>query len=172
MSVTTLEFEEHLNCMLATMEDRKRCEWCGCQDDQRRIGPRSKLCDRCKKWSRKEQIALEWQRNNSDLIGKEAGIYYEYCIQFANLCREEGQIISWKGPITSRELETELEFLTEQFWGKKDRIGGTSLLFGQFSDAQCRLLMYLFQRMHNVWLQHKRQVFAWENTNEKFFPRI
>ena len=164
MSVTTLEFEEHLNCLLTRMENWKRCNWCGCQEDQRHIGPRSKLCDRCKKWSRKEQLALEWQRNNSDLVGKEAGLHYEYCIQFANLCREEGQIYSWKGPTTSLQLETSLEFLTEQFFGKKDKIGGTILTFGQFSDAQRRLLMYLFQRMRNVWLQHRRHDFAWDKT--------
>jgi hypothetical protein len=172
MPVTTLEFEEHLNCLLTRMENWKRCEWCGCQEDQRRIGARSKLCDRCKKWRRKEQLALEWQRNNADLVGKEAGFYYEYCVQFANLCREEGAIHSWKGPIASLELETELEFLTEQFFGEKGKIGGTILTFGQFSDAQRRLLMYLFQRMHNVWLQHRRHDFAWEKIREKLNLRV
>ena len=172
MSVTTSEFEEHLNCLLTTREGWKRCEWCGCQEDQRHIDPRSKLCDRCKKWSRKEQLALESQRNNPDLVGKEAGLHYEYWIQFANLCREEGQIHSWKGPVTSLELETELEFLTEQFFGKKDKIGGTILTFGQFSDAQRRLLMCLFERMHKIWLQHKRPDFAWENTRDKLYPRV
>lgn len=169
MSVTTTEFEEHLNCLLTQMESRRRCEWCGCQDDKRRIGPRSRLCNRCKTWRRKEQLALQWQRDNPDLVGKEAGNHHEYCIQFANLCREEGQIISWKGPVTALELEAELEFLTEQFFGKKDKISGEISKFKQFSDAQRRLLMYLFQEMHNVWLQHKRSDFAREKTLEKFY---
>lgn len=168
MSVTTSKFEQHLNGLLRNMEDWKRCEWCGCQEDQRYIGPRSKLCDRCKRWRRKEQLALEWQRRNPDLVGKKAGLPYNYDIQFASLCRDEGQIHSWKGPITPLQLEAELEFLTEQFFGKKDRLGGTVITFGQFSDAQRRLLMYVFQRMHNVWLQHRRHDFALSQTLELF----
>ncbi|MFZ1085054.1 MAG: hypothetical protein WAN35_08830 [Terracidiphilus sp.] len=160
MSITTLEFEQHLNGWLAGIENWRRCEWCGCDDGQKRIGPRSKLCDSCKEWRRKERLALKWQQENPNCIGKEEGIHYEYCIQFANLCREEGHIQSWKGPITAIELESELEFLTEIFFGKKDKIGGTIIEFKQFSDAQRRLLMYIFRRMHKVWLQHSRRNFA------------
>jgi hypothetical protein len=172
MSVTISEFEEDSNWVLTSMEEQERCKWCGCTDDQRFIDPRSKLCRRCKKWSREERLALEWQRNNPHLVRKEDGLRYEYCIQFAKLCREEGQIHSWKGPITPLQLETELEVLTEQFFGKKDKIGHSLVTFAQFSSTQRRLLMYLLERMHIVSLQHRRRDIAWQLTLKEFFPNV
>jgi hypothetical protein len=172
MSVTTLEFEQHLNGWLAEMENWRRCEWCGCDDGQKRIGPRSKLCDSCKEWRRKDRLAAEWKQVNPDPFGQEDGIHYEYCIQFAALCREEGRIHSWEGPVTALELELELEFLSEQFFGKKDKVAGTVVEFKQFSDAQRRLLMYLFERMHKVWLRHSRRTFAFQQAMHKAFPSV
>lgn len=172
VSVTTPEFEQHLNGWLADAENWRRCEWCGCDDGQKRIGPRSKLCESCKEWRRKERIALEWKRNNPSPFSKEEGLYHEYCIQFAALCREEGQVHSWKEAVTSFKLESELEFLTELFLGKKDKISGTIIEFGQFSEAQRRLLMYLLERMHKVWLRHSRRSFAIQQVMHKAFPSI
>jgi len=168
MSVTTPEFEQHLTEWLARLPNWRRCEWCGGDDGQKRIGPRSKLCDSCKEWRRKERLVLNWQRQNPDLVGKEEGIYYERCIQYALLCREEGHVHSWEGPVTPLNLELELEFLTEQCFGKRDKISGTIIEFSQFSDAQRRLLMYLFERMHKVWLQHNRRNFATDAAVSKY----
>jgi hypothetical protein len=78
-------------------------------------------------------------------VGKEEGFYYEYCIQFAALCREEGQIHSWRGPITPLQLEWHLRSLTEPSLGKG--VFGSTIEFGQFSDAQRRLLMYMLEQM-------------------------
>lgn len=168
MSVTTSEFENQLNGRLADMESWKRCEWCGSDESEKRIGPRSKLCDSCKEWKRKERLALEWQRENPDRVGKEDGFYYERCVQFAALCREEGHIYSWKETVTPFKLESELEFLTEKFLGRKDKISGTIINFGQFSDAQRRLMMYMLERIHKVWLQHQRRSFATDATVTKY----
>jgi hypothetical protein len=103
---------------------------------------------------------LKWQKENPDRIYTEDGIPYERCIQFATLCREEGRVHAWQGPVTALELELELEFLTEKFFGKRDKIGGTIVEFKQFSGAQRRLLMYIFDMVHKVWLRHKRATFS------------
>jgi len=50
MSVTTLEFEQHLNGWLAEMENWRRCEWCGCDDGQKRIGHGANSVIACKEW--------------------------------------------------------------------------------------------------------------------------
>ena len=148
------------------MESWKRCEWCGCDDGQKRIGPRSKLCDSCKEWRRKERLALEWQQENPDRVGKEEGIYYEYCIQFANLCREEGHQNSWKGPISPLKLEWTLQDLTHKILGKG--VFGSTVLFGKFSDAQRRLLMYMIEGMTKTNLRHHRSGYAMDAAITKY----
>src|SRR5258707_693202 len=105
MTMTTSEFEQRLNRYLESMESRKRCEWCG--DDRRHIGPRSKLCDTCKEWRRRERRAIEWKREFPNRVDHEEGLHYEYCIQYAALCREEGTLRSWEGPISPLNLEWE-----------------------------------------------------------------
>ncbi len=167
MAITTPEFEQRLDRFLADMVNRKRCEWCG--DDERRIGPRSKLCDSCKEWRRRERRAIEWKRKFPNRVGQE-GVYYEYRIQCAALCRAEGTLHSWDGPISPLDLEWELEALTERFLGE-DVFGGTALYFEQYSPAQRRLLKYIFQRMTKVWLRHHRRGFAMEAAMNKTFPR-
>jgi hypothetical protein len=158
MLVTTLDFEQHLNTWLAGIEHWKRCEWCGCDDSQKRIGPRSKLCDSCKAWKRKERLALKWQQENPGLVKTQEGIYPEYCIQFAVLCREEGHISSWKGPVTPLKLEWEFQGFTEQFLGKG--IFANTIHFAQFSNAQRRLLMYMLEEMTKARLRRRRRSFA------------
>lgn len=111
---------------------------------------------------------MNWQQQNPDLVGKEEGIYYERCIQYALLCREEGHVHSWEGSITPLNLELEFEFLTEQCFGRRDKISGTIIEFSQSSDAQRRLLMYLFERVHKVWLQHNRRNFATDAAVSKY----
>lgn len=167
MAITTSEFEQRLSDFLIRMENRKRCEWCG--DDERHIGPRSKLSDNCKEWRRKEQRALEWKRKAPDRVDEEVH-RYEYWIQYAALCREEGMLHSWNRPISPLDLDRELEALTERFLGEKG-FGSTTFYFGQFSAAQRRLLKYMFQRMTNVWLRHHRRGFAIERVMDKTFPR-
>jgi hypothetical protein len=166
------ESEDDANWVLSSMEKQERCKWCGCPADQAIIDPRSKLCRICKKWSREEQLALDWQRNNPDLVRKKDGLHFEYCIQFAKLCREEGQIHSWRWSVTPLQLETELEFLTEQFFGKKDKISHTLITFAQFNRTQRRLLMSLFEQMHIIWLQHRRRDTAWKRTLHEFSPNV
>jgi len=167
MAITTVEFEERLDHFLSTMENQKRCEWCG--DDERHIGPRSKLCDNCKRWRRREQRAIEWKRKFPNRVDQGA-LYYEYCIQFAALRRAEGTLHSWDGPISPLDLEWELEALTERFLGE-NIFGSTTLYFGQFSSTQRRLLKYMFQRITKVWLRHHRRGFAIEAAVNKAFPR-
>ncbi len=168
MAITTPEFEEGLNDFLTRMENWKRCEWCG--DDERHIGPRSKLCDSCKEWRRKERRAIEWKRKFPNRVNHEEGLYYEYCIQFAALCRAEGTLHSWDGPISPLDLESELVALTERFLGESI-FGSSTFYFGQFSSAQRRLLKYMFQRMTKVWLRHHRRGFAIEKVWDKTSPR-
>lgn len=166
MAITNLESEERLNGFLQRMENRNRCEWCG--DDERHIGPRSKLCDSCKEWRRRERRALEWKREFPNRVDEE-GLRYEYWIQYAALCRAEGTLHSWDGPISPLDLEWELEALTERFLGESI-FGSTTFYFGQFSAAQRRLLKYMFQRMTKVWLRHHRRSFAIEEVMNKSFP--
>ena len=168
MAITTSEFEQSLNDLLTRMENRKRCEWCG--DDERHIGPRSTLCDTCKEWRRRERRAVEWKQKFPNRVGHEEGLHYEYYIQYAALCREEGTLRSWEGPISPLNLEWELEALTERFLGE-NIFGSTTFYFGQFSSAQRRLLMYMFLRMTKVWLRHHRRGFAIEKVMYKAFPR-
>jgi hypothetical protein len=168
MSITTSEFERNLSEWLAERAKFRRCEWCGCDDCQRHIGPRSKLCDSCKEWRRKERLALDWQQQNPDRAGKEEGIYYEYCVQFAATCREEGHIRFWEAPVTAIRLEWELESLTQKLFGKKDTIHSTETEFKNFSDAQRRLLMYLLEQILKIWLQHRRSTFATERALMKW----
>jgi hypothetical protein len=158
MSVTTTEFEQYLNGWLSEIENWKRCEWCGCDDGQKRIGPRSKLCSSCKEWRRRERLALKWQEENPESARKHEGIPYEYCIQFATMCREEGHINTWTGPITPLNLEWRLQDLTEQFLGRG--VFGNTVHFGKFSDAQRRLLMYMIEGMAKARLRHRRRNFA------------
>jgi hypothetical protein len=167
MAITTSEFEQRLERFLASMENRKRCEWCG--DHERRIGPRSKLCDSCKEWRRRELRAIEWKRKSPNRVDQE-GLYHEYHIQYAVLCRAEGTLHSWDGPISPLDLEGELEALTERFLGE-NIFGGTTLYFGQFSPAQRRLLKYIFQRMTRVWLRHHRRGFAIDEAVNRTSPR-
>jgi|SRR5208282_346871 len=156
MAITTVESEERLNHYLASMENWKRCEWCG--DDERRIGPRSKLCNSCKKCGRRERRAIEWKRKFPNRVGQES-VQNEYCIQYAALCRAEGTLHSWDGPISPLDLEWELDALTKRFLGESI-FGGATSYFGLFSPAQRRLLKYMFQRMTKVWLRHHRRGFA------------
>lgn len=159
MAITTSEFEQRLTDLLTKMENQKRCEWCG--DEGRHIGPRSKLCDCCKGWRRKERRAIEWKRKFPNRVDHEEGRRYEYWIQYAALCREEGKLHSWDSPISPLDLDGELECLTERLLGESI-FGSTTFYFAQFSSAQRRLLKYMFQRMTKVWLRHHRKRFAIE----------
>jgi hypothetical protein len=103
-------------------------------------------------------------------VGKEEGFYYEYCIQYAALCREEGQIHSWRGTITPLQLEWHLQSLTESSLGKG--VFGSTIDFGQFSDAQRRLLMYMLEQMTKARLRHRRRGFASDAMLKKHLPNI
>ena len=82
MAVTTPEFEKHLSSLLAEREKWRRCAWCGWDDGRRRMGLRDKLCNRCKEWRRKENLALKWQGKNPRRLGSDEGLrVYEYAIQ-------------------------------------------------------------------------------------------
>jgi len=168
MEVTTSEFERRLNDFLGRMGNSKRCEWCG-DIDEGHIGRRSKLCDSCKVWRRRERRALEWKQKfpNRDEEGLRR---YEYWIQYAALCRAAGTL-SCDGPISPLDLEREIEALTERFFGESVFGCSATFLFGQFSSAQRRLLKYMFLRMTRVWLRHHRRGFAIEKVIEKAFPR-
>ncbi len=168
MAITTSEFEQSLNDFLTRMENWKRCEWCG--DDERHIGPRSKLCDSCKEWRRKEQRAIEWKQKFPSRVNHEEGLLYEYWIQYAALCRAAGTLRSWEGPISSLDLEWEIEALTKRLLGESVIGSGATFLFGQFSPAQRRLLKYMFQQITNVWLRHHRRSFAIDEVMKKAFP--
>jgi hypothetical protein len=85
----------------------------------------------------------------------------EYNVEYAALCRGEGQICSWKGPISPLNLEWELKSFSERFCGE-DVFGHTTLYFEQFSETQRRLLMFLFEELTKVWVRHRRQSFAIE----------
>jgi hypothetical protein len=169
MAITTEEFEQQLNDLLTRMEDWKRCEWCGCDDRQKRTAANSKLCNSCKEWKRREHHAEKWIREHSDRTGAEEYMRAEYDIQYATLCREEGQICSWQGPITPLNLEWELQSISKQFCGE-DVFGHTTLYFEQFSGAQKRMLMYLFEELTKVWIRNRRRSFAIDNVMKKHFP--
>jgi hypothetical protein len=94
----------------------------------------------------------------------------EYNVEYAALCREESHICSWKGPITPLSLEWELKSISERFCGE-DVFGHTTHYFEQFSEAQRRLLMFLFEELTKVWIRHRRQSFAIDNVVKKHFPR-
>ncbi len=158
MSVTTLEFEKYLIGILDDMGSRKRCEWCGSADDQRRIGPRSKLCNRCKEWKRKESLAKEWKHKNPIRRDEEA-FHNEYVIQFTDDLRNGGGTRPWQGFVSALQLEWALADLTKHLFGE-DRPCCTTLEFAQFSDAQRQLLMYMFDQMTKIWLQRHRRNFA------------
>jgi hypothetical protein len=167
-SVTTPEFEEHLNSLLAAIENQDACNWCGRPADEVQIDSNNQLCKRCQRWNREERAALQWQLNNPTSIRDEVGIPYELTVQFAQLCREEGQIQSWKGQITNLQLEDEFETLTERLLGGRDKIVDTRRHFAQFSSAQRRLLMYLLRRANLRWIQHRRLDFARDRTLKEF----
>jgi len=167
-SVTTPEFEEHLSSLLAAIENQEACTWCGRPSDEVLIDLSTRLCKRCQRWNREEIASLQWQQNNPDLKRKERGVPYELAIQFAQLCREEGQFQSWKGPVTNCQLEDELETLTERLLGERDKLVDTRIIFAQFSDAQRRLLMYLLRRTNLRWIQHRRLDFARDRTRKEF----
>ena len=93
-----------------------------------------------------------------NLAGTEQYRRFEYDIQYAALCREEGQLCSWKGPITALNLELELKSISEQFCG--ENVFGHTYLFEQFSSAQQRLLMFLFRELTKAWIRHRRRSFA------------
>jgi len=169
MSITTDDFEQRLNDLLTRMEEWERCEWCGCDCRQRRIIANSKLCNSCKEWKQREIRAKEWIREHPDRIGTEQYMRVEYQIQYATLCREEGQLCSWKGPIDSLRLERELQLISERFCGE-DIFGDTTLYFEQFSDGQRRLLMFLFQELTKVWVRNRRRSFAINNVMKRLFP--
>lgn len=158
MAITTEEFEQRLHDLLTSMGDWPRCEWCGCDDVQRRTGANSKLCDSCKEWKRRERRAEGWIKGHPNLAGTEQYRRFEYDIQYAALCREEGQLCSWKGPITALNLELELKSISERFCG--ENVFGHTYLFEQFSSAQQRLLMFLFRELTKAWIRHRRRSFA------------
>ncbi len=152
---------------LSRMEGWRRCAWCGDTDEH--MGSRSALCDSCKEWRRRELRALAWKGrfpNRND----EESLHYKYRTQFATLCREAGNIDSWKRPVSPLQLEWELMALSERLLGE-NLFGSTAPYFDNFSPAQRRLLMYLFQRITKAWLRHHRRSFAIEKVMEKAFPR-
>jgi hypothetical protein len=169
MAITNEEFEQQLSDLLARMEEWPRCEWCGCNDHQRRTSGNSTLCDSCKDWKRREKRAEEWIQQNPDRARTEEYMRVEYNIDYATLCREEGRIGSWKGPITPLNLEWELKSISERFCGE-DVFGHTILYFEQFSESQRRLLMFLFEELTKVWVRHRRQSFAIDRVMQKRFP--
>jgi hypothetical protein len=169
MAITTDEFEQRLNDLLTEMEDWPRCEWCGCDGRQRRTMANSRLCNSCKEWKRRESHAEKWLKEHPDLEGTERYMRVEYNIQYASLCRKEGQLCSWKGPITPLNLELELKSISERFCGE-DIFGDMILYFEQFSEGQKRLLMFLFTELTKVWIRHRRQSFAIDNVMRKRFP--
>jgi len=168
MAITNEEFERKLNDLLTSMEGWQRCEWCGCNARQRRISPNSKLCNSCKEWRRRERHAKEWTKEHPNRSSTEQYMRVEYNIEYAGLCREEGHICSWKGPITPLDLEWTLKSISERFCGE-DVFGDTTFYFGQFSEAQRRLLMFLLEELTKVWVRHRRQSFAIENVTKKLY---
>ena len=164
MAASTLESEQRLSHMLVIIENRKRCEWCG--DDRRQIGPRSKLCASCKDWRRRERQAIEWKRKFPSRADHKA-FYHEYCIQFASLCRKEGETPSWSDPVSTLDLERELDILTEHIFGG-NIFGATTPYFGHFNPAQRRLLWFFFRRMTKTWARQRRRGFAIEAAVTKF----
>jgi hypothetical protein len=169
MAITTEEFEQRLKDLLTKMECWPRCKWCGCNDRQRRTADKSKLCNACKEWDRRERRAEEWIQQHPESQSTEQYMRVEYNVEYAALCREEGQICSWKGPITPLNLEWELKSISERFCGE-DVFGHTTLYFEQFSETQRRLLMFLFEELTKVWVRHRRQSFAIERVMQKRFP--
>ncbi len=166
MPVTTTEFEKHLEEFLDAISSWKRCGWCG--DHRRNVGPRSRLCNICKAWERRERKAL--RKCASRPVDEMQLLYAEYEKEFARLCREEGQINSWQGPISALKLEWEMRSLTNRFLGD-DIFGSTTPYFEQFSPAQRRLLMYMFERMTKIWLRNHRRGFAIEAVHARLFQR-
>jgi hypothetical protein len=91
-----------------------------------------------------------------------------YNIESAERCREEGGINAWTGPVSALKLEWELQSITERFCGK-DVHGGTISYFQQFSPAQRRVLMFLFEELTKAWVRHRRQSIAIERATKKVF---
>jgi hypothetical protein len=169
MAVTTDEFEHQLNDLLTKMEDWPRCPWCGCDARQRRTTSDSALCNSCKNWRRREQRAAEWLEAHPGRARTEQSLRIESDIEYAALCREEGQIATWKGPVTPLRLESELRTISERFAGE-DVFGEGTLYFNQFSPAQRRLLLFLLEELTKVWVRHRRKRFAIKRVMEKHFP--
>jgi hypothetical protein len=80
----------------------------------------------------------------------------EYEIEYAALCRQEGQVLKWRGSTTALELEWELKFISGKLLGQ-NVFGATSYYFEHFSEGQRRLLMYLLQEMSGQWIRRRRR---------------
>lgn len=171
MAITTEDFEQRLDDLLTRMENWPRCEWCGCNDYQRRTAAGSKMCDGCKEWRRKERRAEAWIKEHPELASTEQFLHVEYNTEYAALCREEGQICKWKGPVTPLDLEWELKSISERFCGQDVFGTATSYYFEHFSKAQRRLLMFLFLELTKVWIRHRRRSFAISKVMTKHFRR-
>ena len=170
MGITTEEFEQRLNDLLAKMEDWERCEWCGCDPLQRRITAKSRLCNSCKQWKRRELKAEKSIREHPDRVVEHEFMGADYDIEYAALCREEGHICSWKGPVTPLKLEMAIESISERLCGE-DIFHGTIFYFEHFSEAQRRLLMFLFEELTKVWVRNRRRPFAIDRVLNKVFPQ-
>jgi hypothetical protein len=170
MAITTEEFEQRLHDLLTRMESWQRCQWCGCNDRQRRTTANSELCNSCKDWKRKEQRANEVLQEHPDGLGTQRYFWTEYDIEYAALCREEGRISAWKSPIMPLQLEWDLRSISERFCGE-DIFGGTTLYFEQFSPMQRRLLMFLFEELTKVWVRNRRRQFAIDKVVQNHSPR-
>jgi len=94
----------------------------------------------------------------------------EYNVEYAALCREEGHIRSWEGPVTPLKLEWELKHISERHCGEDVFGTSSSFYFEHFSEAQRRLLMYLLEQLTKVWIRHHRRSFAIEKVMKKHFP--
>jgi hypothetical protein len=169
MPITTDEFEERLNSLLTRMEEWEKCEWCGCNSIQRRAEAKSKLCNSCKGWRRKERQAEEWIKDHPDRVAANEFMGVEYDIEYAKLCREEGQICSWKGPISTLDLETELVSISKRFCGE-NVFGDLTYYFQYFSDGQRRLLMFLFEELTKVYIRNHRRGYAIEKALDRVLP--
>jgi hypothetical protein len=171
MAITTEEFEQRLNDLLTTMESWPRCEWCGCDGYQRRTAANGKMCDACKEWKRRERRAVNWIAEHPELAGTEQYMRVEYNIEYAALCRQEGRICKWKKFVADLDLERELKAISERLCGE-DVFGTTTFYFEHFSNAQKRLLMFLYQELTKVSVRQRRRSIAIDNVAAKHFPGV